>query len=578
MTVTLPVCRWRRQPTAPDHHVCISPRIRCNAHGIPDEICFGCRYRDHEPDPGPRPPCVHYGPLLRVEPLRLLNRTDGASVLGRVQACAVHGECSPNTVNTPLACCLTCQQHLSDYHRPRAGQVRHLTYFIYPAGPLWRWNVGELVKRLSLFNGLRVVAVAGDGGSASIDDVAECFDGQDVQLRPYVNDAGRKEMVAHMDLVAAVERYQGEGDATWYGHGKGSGSHVYGEGVQRWAREMYAGTLDYWPAVRRALVDHAAVGVFRRILSPAPAAHVPWHFSGSFRWLRNKDLFSRDWRAVDPGFYGSETYPGRHFATQECCCLYGEFAYGGVGLYLLDTWLSWAQAAADDWRTAHAADLETPMLVTIILTAHAQPDRVHEAIASVQAQLSDSWQLIVMYTGRIDAADLVGRYRTDARIHLEPTGEDERGSTDRGGQAWAINEAFRRQLVRGDLVACLSDDDVLNPGAVAAMIATARARPTQMAWYGIADRVRLHESGQVEALQQLGDAGTGGPDNEIRGRVDGLQAWVRREAWKPWPEEKELAPLADGWWLHRLGWGGGVFFVPVMIGTHRHTPHSVFTR
>jgi hypothetical protein len=574
----LPICRWRRQPVGPDRHVCISNRVRCNAAGIADSQCFTCLHRDHPlPDP-PRWQCRHLGPLRRVAPVALLHRTDGACVTTRIHACAVHGECSPNTANIRIPNCLTCPDHSPDFHRAAAGDVRHLMYFLWPHGPLWRWNVAQLLQRLSLFNGRRLVSIAIGHGSVERDEAAAAFAGQGVELVFYANDPCGREKVAHQPMLEVLSQYRSDRDVTFYGHGKGASSHLYGDGVRRWAQAMYELLLDYWPVVRHELADHAAVGVFRRLLSPAPAAHVAWHYSGSFRWTRNRDLYSRNWRAEDPSWVAPETYPGRHLSLAESSCLAGEFAYGGAALYVVPTWEAWGQAAVDEFKAAHTAELEVPMVVTIILTAHAQRERVHDAVASVQAQTNDSWQLIVMYSGRIDAADLVERYRDDARVRLEPTGEDEEGSPDRCGQGWAINEAWRRGLVRGELVIHLSDDDLLAPTTVAKWIQVAGLQPEWGAWYGLAQRQRIHQDGRCEDLSPLELRGVGRLYNPLRTHVDGLQVCCRRSARTDWPEDLAVAGEADGVWLDTLGMRHHLHPVDHVVGIHRHTPESCFTR
>lgn len=578
MAVELPVCRWRRQPTQPGFHVCVSARVRCNSDGIPDKQCGTCLHRNHEPAQLPRRRCKHFGDLVNVRPLRLINRDDGFAIAARVHRCALHGECTPITANVPLQNCLTCDDHSADWRRPGVGSVRHLTYFLFPAGPFWRWNVQQLRSRLSLFNGRRLVAVAVGGESASFEEVKDDFRGDAVELLPMVNDPGRREMVAHMELLRRVSQYRGDQDVTFYAHGKGASSHLYGEPVRRWAAAMYAGLLDYWPAVARALVDHAAVGVFRRILTAPASLLGGWHYSGTFRWLRNKDIYSRNWQVEDAWWMGSELYPGRHFTLEESACLFGEFAYGGVGLYGADTWDSWAQAALDDFKAAHTADQEANMLVTVVLTAHAQPKRVHEAIASVKAQTTDRWELVVMYSGRIDQATLDELYHDDARIRLAPTGEDAGGSVGRCGQGWAINEAWRRGLVRGDLVCYLSDDDVLNPGAVGAWIVTARASPHQNAWYGMAERQRIDAAGGVELLGPLGLRGVSSPINSLRGHVDGLQLCHRRGFHVEWPEDAAVAGEADGVWMEALTQLTPIHPAQHVVGIHRHTPESCFTQ
>lgn len=456
--------------------------------------------------------------------------------------------------------------------------MRHLTYFIYPRGPWWRWNVEQLRERISLFNGRRLVTIATDRDSADHAEAADAFKGMDCELRLAANNPAGKELVGHIPMIEELARYRGESDCTFYGHAKGVSSHAYGEGVRRWIAAMYAALLDYWPAVRRELENHATVGIFRRIMSPPVASVSDWHYSGSFRWTRNADLYSRNWRLIAPDWYGPETYPGVQFRWDESACLFGEFAYAGVGLYVESTWASWATAAAEDWYAAHADDRLTPILVTCILTAHGQPELVHQAIRSVREQTADAWQLVILHSGACASAEAFDQYRGDARIELLPTGESPADSAARCGQGWAINEAWRRGRVRGELVLHLSDDDVYAPGCFAEWMSWAAAHPGESAWYGKADKGRLSAGGYYEPIGAMPLLGPGTPAASLRGHVDGLQVCVRRSAWTPWPEARELAPQADGHWMDALCRAAPILPAEVYVGTHRHTPRSSFTR
>jgi len=483
----------------------------------------------------------------------------------------------------PLSWCMSCNVRDQGIVGPpvlpvpAAGQVRHLTYHLFPQGPEWRPNVAQLCERISLFNGRRLVAVAIGDGSAAIDEVRSAFGEADVELIAFPNDPRTRELVSHVHLVAALECYRGPGDVTFYGHGKGISTAGAHGGVRQWREAMYRGCLDYWPAVQRALRTAAAVGVYRRLDYPPSGTKAPWHFSGSFRWLRNADLYAREYLSIDAGWCGGEAYPARHFRFHESACLFGEFRGGELGLYLKGEWDGWAQKAADAWYQEHAGDRHFPQLVTVILNAHNQPVRVHEAIASVQNQTADAWQLLILHSGRCASPSCFERYRTDARIQLMPTGETDADSSARCGQGWAINEAWRRGRVRGDLVLHLSDDDVLDPRFLERVLAIAAGKPDQAAWYGPADRLRVRKDGSAQQLGRLGTVGIGRPSNQLRCRVDGMQVFHRRSVRTDWPEKVELRAHADGWWIDALASKTDVHPVPWLVGTHRHTPESSFT-
>lgn len=576
--LTLPVCRWRREPTAPDRHMCLSPKLVVGQQGVPDVGCASCYCRDHEPPPRTKGQCVHLGGIVRRAECEACTEHVGKPVVVAVHACAKHTACTMLRQVHGLHVCESCPDHVPAWRRPDAGRVRHLTYHVYPRGEIWRWNIAHLRERLSLFNGRRIVAVAVDGESDKLADVqAALGHDMDIEYIHVANDRNRREMTTHPLLLEAMADRTGPHDATWYGHAKGIGSSLVGDGVRRWAEEMYVGTLDYWPAVWNALRDHAAVGILRRRSRHPPGVPVEWHFAGSFRWVRNADLYSRDWRRIDPAWLGPETYPGLHFAYEESCCLYGECASGAIGLYSAAYWRTWPEEACAEWKQTHAGDRRRPMLATVILTAHRQPVRVHEAIASVLGQTSDEWQLLIVDSGKIAATGAYARYASDSRVSVMTTGEQPEDAQHRCAQSFAINEAWRRGRVRGDLVIHLSDDDLLHPYALEQFIARARAQPCEAAWYGPADRQRVNRAGQVLDLGRLYTVGIGGPSNTLRGRIDGMQVIHRRSVRREWPEEKAAGPQADGIWIDRIGEGTPLVPLHTVVGIHRHTPDSTFT-
>lgn len=513
----LPTCRWRHPVEWRGRVGCASPLRQSGPFGVPEHICTMCEFADHLDQSCPAAPA------------------------------------------------------------PQAGQVRHLLYHCYPVGD-WRDHMRILRDNLSLFNGRRVLALAVGPETAGVDEVRGELAGLDVDLLRFDNDPSLKERVTFPTLLAALRQYQSRSDVTFYGHTKGVvSSKVMGPAARRWADAMYEALLGHWPAVRSALQTHAAVGIFQRHWQGPVPTRAQWHYSGSFRWWRNQELYARDWQHVDPTWLGSETHIGLVFGRGEAACLYGEFATQDCGLYADSEWERWAEPQRRAWISAHLADRRAPSLLTVILTAHAQPELVHDAIASVQAQTDDAWQLLVVDSGAIAATGAYDRYGDDARISVMLTGETAEQRQAVAMQSWAINEAWRRGRVRGDLIMHLCDDDVLAPAIVATMRETARLHPDQSAWYGPAQRVRLHASGLVQQLGLLATVGVASPSNILRCRVDGMQVCHRRSARVDWPEKRELAALADGWWMDALSSNTPIHPVNALVGVHRHTPLSTFT-
>jgi len=340
----------------PGRSQCVSPKLVVGPAGVPDAGCSTCFCRDHAAPPRAPGICTHLGP--RIGALACLPCTDKLQrpISIPLHSCALHGQATVAQAVGTEACCFHCLDHLPQWIHPTAGQVRHLMYHMHPAGPWWRWHCEQLRRRLPLFNGRRVVGIAVDAATASPDQVMAEIATAGIEYFVVANRADVREMTTHPTLLAALSDLRGQGDVTWYGQSKGSGSHVFGPQILRWCEEMYRGTLDYWPAVERELKQHCLVGCFRRTPGPAGLPWLPWHYSGTFRWVRNSDLYSRNWSRAYGPHESPETIPGTDFRLEESSCLYGEFARGSVGLYRQSAWDTWAAAACEEWRAAHVAD------------------------------------------------------------------------------------------------------------------------------------------------------------------------------------------------------------------------------
>lgn len=514
----LPPCRWRGHAVAPGQYECRSHQAQLAGCDATTRECLDCPVRDHEPK-GPPP-----GPV------------EGA------------------------------------------GAIRHLAYFVYPRGEEWRPNLAQLRQRISLFNGRRLVAVATSAQTASAVDVAEELAGLDVEVLPFANDPALREMSAYPTLMRALSVYRDPANVHWYGHAKGITSAQWAPAVRHWRECMYEAQLDYWPLIRERLRDAAAVGQYLRPRHLIPGSPCRFHFSGSFCWRRHVPLYDREWDNYDQHWCGSESHLGRVYRVGEVHSLYGDRPPRGLDLYLSSVWEGGLLADHRNWCDDHADQRQEPMLASVILTSAWQPALVHDAIASVRGQQSDSWQLVIMDAGDLAAAGAFDRYKDDPRIVLLTTGEtaDERATTCIQGVA--INRALASGRVRGDVLVCLSDDDQLDAGWLRAVLDRAAARPAEQAWVGRADVVEVLPNGATRPKGQLSISGRPGPGNPLRCRVDGCQLAVRRSAWRPWPEDRGKAPEADGYWMDAVAAAVEVHPLAVRAAVHRHTPLSTFTR
>ncbi|MBC5783441.1 glycosyltransferase [Ramlibacter sp. USB13] len=199
---------------------------------------------------------------------------------------------------------------------------RNLLYHVWPVrGPTWRWNLDELLQRVDLFNGRRIVGIACDERTDPPEAVQEHLAGHGFEFVVVANDASGEgaTFAAMMERVASTER----NELTFYAHAKGVKYEPQAPpAVRRWAEVQYAVTLDDWVRVREDLVRHAMTGLFRRHGRFRNHESVgAWHYSGTFFWMRHAHVFRRHWREV-PRFYGGvEAWPGTLFAAEETGCL-----------------------------------------------------------------------------------------------------------------------------------------------------------------------------------------------------------------------------------------------------------------
>jgi hypothetical protein len=538
-------------------------------------------------------PCIHLGGETGE---RRNCPTCQGHVEVKLRECALHGQCSTRKKLDNIACCAGCPDRETSRRVAHPGTIRHLAYFVYPAahnkGEIWRWNIARLKRRLSLFNGRRIVGIATDGSTEPAAAVREILAGCGCEFIEKCNDPALKEVTLYADLLAHLSDCTGPEHAFFYGHAKGVTSRGWSaaqgnrRGVRQWTEALYETCLDYWPAVARLLEHYPVAGPFKRVgyrFNDAPAPkRCSWHYSGSFRWHRCADLFARDWRNVQPHWCGGEMQPGELFRADEAACIMGEFQDYGLALYTDEFWDRWASTALDQFHEEHLPQRRQPLLMTCVLASHRKPGFVHQAIASVVNQSCPDWQLIVIDSGDLYDAGEFARY-TDPRILITTTGET---SDNPSTQGWAINECFRRGLVRGDLACYLSDDDVYQPWAFETFLDRARTHPDESAWYGLADRCEIRRDGSEVKLGELPlppvapgtNGGIGGVS--LDEKADGGQVCHRiATAYEPWPEarERNIANHCDGLWMDAVGRKATIHALMVKVLRHRHTALSTFT-
>lgn len=101
-----------------------------------------------------------------------------------------------------------------------------------------------------------------------------------------------------------------------------------------------------------------------------------------------------------------------------------------------------------------------PPLVSIIMPAYNAEGFIAEAIASVQNQTHNNWELLIVNDGSVDATEQEVQKIDDPRIHYF--------SQKNAGASAARNKALRQ--MKGDYFCFLDADDILPPNAITARL------------------------------------------------------------------------------------------------------------
>ena len=200
---------------------------------------------------------------------------------------------------------------------------RNLLYHIWPvAGTIWKWNLEELLKRVDLFNGRRIMSIVHDERSVTPEEVQQAVAGHGFEFVVARNDE-RGEAINFAEMLRRVASRDAN-EISFYGHAKGV---KYDPNIPapilRWSEVQYQVVLDDWLNIREQLQRYAMTGPFKRYGRFNPHHNLAdWHYSGTYFWMRHSHLFARDYQNI-PQFYGGvETWPGTVFRKEETGCVF----------------------------------------------------------------------------------------------------------------------------------------------------------------------------------------------------------------------------------------------------------------
>jgi len=252
--------------------------------------------------------------------------------------------------------------------------VRNLLMHVCPVtgNGVWQRVVAQVLQRIKLFNGRRVVAIVTgradapppgetnadtvrvDGALDPPERVVDAFAGHVHEFVTVPNDPALREVATYEQLFERVETLSPQ-QVTLYCHAKGVTRpelHI----VHEWTRLLIETNLDYWPWVERLLREHPCAASFISHTKSWRESSSAWHPSGSFWWFRNKDWFQHeDWRMrIDRFWSGIEAVAGRFFTVDRAGPIFHPLIWNGAGLYHEEFFKLVVLPSFEKWKAEHA--------------------------------------------------------------------------------------------------------------------------------------------------------------------------------------------------------------------------------
>ncbi|MCA9058611.1 MAG: FkbM family methyltransferase, partial [Planctomycetaceae bacterium] len=193
--------------------------------------------------------------------------------------------------------------------------TRHLVFHVYPVGELWKWNLDELLRHWSIFDGRKVIGIVHDSSSATPEEVQEYLSGRNCEWVVKSNvPMGKPYCCESQTFYEMVDLLGGEDDLVYYAHAKGVTSRqASAEIARRWVTEMHHACLDRCDEAFDELRYHGAYGAFLTDHRPRPV------ISGTFFWFRLGDALRRNWRKLRSGYPAIEQWPTDVFPDNVGC-------------------------------------------------------------------------------------------------------------------------------------------------------------------------------------------------------------------------------------------------------------------
>lgn len=342
----------------------------CRGEVLTPDICDAYRniWRDEAKSPENQYPldCTNRG--SQTGTVTCVTCGDRGNVVP-VYECSVYGKCVQRpyqVIKSEEHVCVGCERYrqpdvvevVRDRIHYRGPVVRNLAYYLgpYSGNGVWQRNIDQLAKRIGVFNGKRVFAIS---ISPDMDDprmvreyLAKCNPTSVIEIP---NSSTLREVVAFHPLLSQVASTD-PSEITFFAHAKGVTRPVNdGVTVHRWTDIMYETNLDYPPLVEDLLQSYPIAGSFKKVGRGFEGSLSSFHYSGTFYWLRNSEVFTKNWRTIDMQWWGTESWPGLHFKPSEAGCIFHSGTVPSLDLYSMEYLTTIVEPQYEEWKLANAS-------------------------------------------------------------------------------------------------------------------------------------------------------------------------------------------------------------------------------
>lgn len=211
--------------------------------------------------------------------------------------------------------------------------VRDLIYHVWPTkrSDQWKWNLDQLLQRITLFNGRRIIGIVTDQNSHSAEVVQDYLSGHGCEYVLKPNDKtkgqrkGRGEVITFPEMLEMV-RTNDPNRVAFYGHAKGvrySQAELDSGSVRQWAAAQYEVMLDDFESVEAALLNNLFAGCFRAWIDNQGSR---WQYSGTFWAMRSARVFANPVPPPEQKYGGVEVWPSKVASLEHAACLFVDSA------------------------------------------------------------------------------------------------------------------------------------------------------------------------------------------------------------------------------------------------------------